>query len=62
MSWSLKFEGDHTNVLELSVAKSDMGKDIGRKGRTAQAKLFKAYSGIKIYSNHQTVNGILFFL
>ncbi|MEE4604776.1 MAG: KH domain-containing protein [Desulfobacteraceae bacterium] len=32
-----EIEGDHTNVLELSVAKSDMGKVIGRKGRTAQA-------------------------
>ena len=33
-----EIEGDHTNVLELSVAKSDMGKIIGRQGRTAQAK------------------------
>ena len=32
-----EIEGYHTNVLELSVAKSDMGKVIGRKGRTAQA-------------------------
>jgi len=32
-----EIEGDHTNVLELSVAKSDMGKVIGRKGRNAQA-------------------------
>jgi len=32
-----EIEGDHTNVLELSVAKSDMGKVIGRKGRIAQA-------------------------
>ena len=32
-----EIEGDHINVLELSVAKSDMGKVIGRKGRTAQA-------------------------
>jgi predicted RNA-binding protein YlqC (UPF0109 family) len=30
-------EGEHTNVLELSVAKSDMGKVIGKQGRTAQA-------------------------
>ena len=29
--------GENTNVLELSVAKSDMGKVIGKKGRTAQA-------------------------
>jgi predicted RNA-binding protein YlqC (UPF0109 family) len=32
-----EIEGDHINVLELSVAKSDMGKVIGRQGRTAQA-------------------------
>ena len=32
-----EIEGDHTNVLELSVAKSDMGKLIGRQGRPAQA-------------------------
>ena len=30
-------EGCHTVVLELSVAKSDMGKVIGKKGRNAQA-------------------------
>ena len=29
--------GDHTVVLELSVAKSDMGKVIGKKGRNALA-------------------------
>ena len=32
-----EIEGDHTKVLELSVAKSDMGKVIGRQGLTAQA-------------------------
>ena len=30
-------EGSHTVVLELSVAKSDMGKVIGKQGRHAQA-------------------------
>ena len=30
-------EGAHTNVLELKVAKSDMGKVIGKQGRNAQA-------------------------
>ena len=30
-------EGKHTTVLELRVAKEDMGKIIGRQGRTAQA-------------------------
>ena len=29
--------GSHTTVLELSVAKSDIGKVIGKQGRTAQA-------------------------
>jgi predicted RNA-binding protein YlqC (UPF0109 family) len=29
--------GEHTNVLELRVAKSDMGKVIVKQGRTAQA-------------------------
>ena len=28
---------EHTSVLELSVAKSDMGKVIGKQGRMAQA-------------------------
>jgi predicted RNA-binding protein YlqC (UPF0109 family) len=32
-----EIEGENTNVLELSVAKSDMGKVIGKQGRTAQA-------------------------
>ena len=29
--------GEHTSVLELRVAKSDMGQVIGKRGRTAQA-------------------------
>ena len=29
--------GDHTTVLEVTVAKTDMGKVIGKQGRTAQA-------------------------
>ena len=29
--------GEHTSVLELRVAKTDMGKVIGKRGRTAQA-------------------------
>ncbi len=32
-----EIEGTHTSVLELKVAKSDLGKVIGKKGRTAQA-------------------------
>ena len=30
-------EGDHTTVLELCVAKEDIGKVIGKQGRTAEA-------------------------
>ena len=29
--------GDHTSVIELKVAKKDMGKVIGKKGNTAHA-------------------------
>ena len=32
-----EIEGSYTSVLELKVAKEDMGKVIGKKGRTAQA-------------------------
>ena len=30
-------EGDQTSVLELTVAKEDIGKVIGKQGRTARA-------------------------
>ena len=30
-------EGSYTSVLELKVAKEDIGKIIGKQGRTAQA-------------------------
>lgn len=30
-------DGDNTVVVELSVARSDLGKVIGREGRTARA-------------------------
>jgi predicted RNA-binding protein YlqC (UPF0109 family) len=30
-------EGDQTDVLELKVAKDDIGKVIGKQGRTARA-------------------------
>ena len=33
----IEIEGRHTSVLELKVAKEDMGKVIGKKGKTAQA-------------------------
>lgn len=32
-----KIEGEQTHVLELKVAKEDMGKVIGKQGRTARA-------------------------
>ena len=33
----IEIGGSHTTVLELRVAKADMGKVIGKQGRTAQA-------------------------
>ena len=30
-------EGEHTSVIELKVAKADLGKVIGKQGRTARA-------------------------
>ncbi len=32
-----EIQGDQTTVLELKVAKKDLGKVIGKKGRNAQA-------------------------
>jgi uncharacterized protein len=32
-----EIEGEQTSVIELKVAKSDLGKVIGKKGRTAAA-------------------------
>ena len=32
-----EIEGDQTTVIELKVAKMDMGKIIGKQGRNAQA-------------------------
>ena len=42
-----EISAEHTSVLELRVAKSDMGKVIGKQGRTAQAirTLLSAASG-----------------
>ena len=39
--------GEHTSVIQLKVAKEDMGKIIGKKGRNAQAMrtLLSAASG-----------------
>ena len=35
--WVSEIEGEHTTVLELRVAKSDMGQVIGKQGRHAEA-------------------------
>ena len=45
--------GEHTVVLELRVAKSDMGKVIGKQGRMAQAirAILSAASG-KVRKRH----------
>ncbi|MEE9591933.1 MAG: KH domain-containing protein [Thermodesulfobacteriota bacterium] len=32
-----EIEGENTSVIELAVAKEDLGKVIGKHGRTAQA-------------------------
>ena len=32
-----EIEGEHISVIELSVAKGDLGKVIGKEGRIAQA-------------------------
>jgi predicted RNA-binding protein YlqC (UPF0109 family) len=32
-----EIDGDHNSVVELRVAKNDVGKVIGRDGRTAQS-------------------------
>ena len=32
-----EIEGDHTSVFELRVANDDLGKVIGKQGRTAKA-------------------------
>lgn len=33
----IEVEGEKTSVIELSVAKEDLGKIIGKQGRTARA-------------------------
>ena len=33
----LEVEGERTSVIELKVAKTDLGKIIGKQGRTARA-------------------------
>ena len=42
-----EIEGDRTLILEIRMAKADIGKVIGKKGRTAQAirTILRAASG-----------------
>jgi predicted RNA-binding protein YlqC (UPF0109 family) len=44
-----EIESDQTTVLELRVAEGDLGKVIGRQGRTARAiRTILAASGMKL--------------
>jgi uncharacterized protein len=44
-----EIEGDQTTVLELRVADGDLGKVIGRQGRTARAiRTILGASGMKL--------------
>lgn len=51
-------EGEQTSVLELKVAKEDLGKVIGRQGRTARA-IRTILGAASIRSNKRTVLEIL---
>jgi hypothetical protein len=53
-----EIEGEQTRVLELKVAKKDMGKVIGKQGRTAHAlRTILAAASAKL--NKRTVLEIL---
>lgn len=53
-----EIEGEQTSVLELKVAKEDLGKIIGRQGRTARA-MRTIIGAASIRSNKRTVLEIL---
>ena len=53
-----EIEGAHTSVLELKVAKSDIGKVIGKKGRTVGA-IRTILSGVSGKAKKQVVLEIL---
>lgn len=53
-----EIEGEQTSVLELKVAKDDLGKVIGRQGRTARA-MRTILGAASIRSNKRTVLEIL---
>jgi uncharacterized protein len=53
-----EIEGEQTRVIELKVAKADMGKVIGKQGRTARAlRTILAAASAKL--NKRTVLEIL---
>ncbi len=44
-----QLEGEQTTILELKVAQEDLGKVIGKQGRTAQAmRIILGASGMKL--------------
>ncbi len=49
-----EISGVHTTILELKVAKADIGKVIGKKGRTADA-LRIILSAVSAKKNKRTV-------
>lgn len=51
-------EGEQVSVLELKVAKSDLGKIIGKQGRTARA-LRTILGAASLRANKRTVLEIL---
>lgn len=53
-----EIEGEQTSVLELKVAKEDLGKVIGRQGRTARAMRI-ILGAASIRANKRTVLEIL---
>lgn len=53
-----EIEGPHTSILELKVAKSDIGKVIGKHGRTAGA-LRTILSAVSAKAKKRTVLEII---
>jgi len=53
-----EIEGNQTSVLELKVAKQDLGKVIGKQGRTAQS-MRTILSAVSARSNKRMVLEIL---
>ena len=53
-----EIDGPHTSILELKVAKSDIGKVIGKQGRTASA-LRTILSAVSAKAKKRTVLEII---